>query len=140
MDRLLQATFQRLIRVGNLKVTTAGRSTFTCGDGTGTPVAIRFATRAAERSVLIDPELRFGELYVDGDIVVERGSIADFLDLAVKNLSRARTSVWNDVLRTLRSLARRIFQHNTLWRARSNQCAANADGALFLRRYVVLTA
>jgi cyclopropane-fatty-acyl-phospholipid synthase len=120
VDRLLQATFQRLIRVGNLKVTTAGRWTFTCGDGTGTPVAIRFATRAAQRSVLIDPELRFGELYVDGDIVVERGSIADFLDLAIKNLSRTQTSVWNDVLRTLRSLARRIFQHNTLWRARSN--------------------
>jgi cyclopropane-fatty-acyl-phospholipid synthase len=45
-------------------------------------VAIRFATRAAERAVLIDPELRFGELYVDGDIVVEQGSIADFLDFA----------------------------------------------------------
>ena len=117
MDRLLQATFQRLVRVGNLKVTTAGRSTFTCGDGTGAPVAIRFATPKAQRSVLIDPELRFGELYVDGDIVVERGSIADFLDLAVKNLSRARTSVWNDVLRTLRSLARRLVVHFAMGQA-----------------------
>jgi cyclopropane-fatty-acyl-phospholipid synthase len=120
VDRLLRAEFKRLVRVGNLKVTTAGRLSFICGDGTGPPVSIRFTTRAAERAVLIDPELRFGELYVDGDIVVEQGSIADFLDLATKNLSRARTSVWSNTLRTLRSFARAIFQHNTLWRARRN--------------------
>jgi len=94
--------------------------TFACGDGAGPPVAIRFATQAAERAVLIDPELRFGELYVDGDIVIEQGSIADFLDLAIKNLSRAQTSVWSKSLRALRSLTRAIFQHNNLWRARRN--------------------
>jgi cyclopropane-fatty-acyl-phospholipid synthase len=93
---------------------------FACGDGAGPPVAIRFATQAAERAVLIDPELRFGELYVDGDIVIEQGSIADFLDLAIKNLSRAQTSVWSNSLRALRSLTRAIFQHNNLWRARRN--------------------
>jgi cyclopropane-fatty-acyl-phospholipid synthase len=120
VDRLLRAVFKRLVRVGNLKVTTTGRLSFTCGDGTDPPVAIRFATRAAERAVLIDPELRFGELYVDGNIIVEQGSIADFLDLAIKNLSRARTSVWSDALRILRSLARAFFQHNTLWRATRN--------------------
>ncbi|MET0470118.1 MAG: cyclopropane-fatty-acyl-phospholipid synthase family protein, partial [Xanthobacteraceae bacterium] len=120
MDRLLRAVFKRLVGVGNLKVTTAGRLSFTCGDETGPPVAIRFATRAAERAVLIDPELRFGELYVDGDIVVEQGAITDFLDLAIKNLSRARRSVRSDALRVLRSVARALFQHNTLWRARRN--------------------
>ena len=120
MDRLLRAVFEKLVRVGNLRVTTAGRMSFACGDGAGPPVAIRFATQAAERAVLIDPELRFGELYVDGDIVIEQGSIADFLDLAIKNLSRAQTSVWSKSLRALRSLTRAIFQHNNLWRARRN--------------------
>ena len=36
----------KLIRTGNLRVITAGGSTFTCGDGTGRPAAIRFAERA----------------------------------------------------------------------------------------------
>ena len=78
MDRLLRMGFEKLIRVGNLQVSTAGGSTFTFGDGTGRPVAIRFTTRAAEGRVLIDPELRFGEAYMDGGVVVEQGSIADF--------------------------------------------------------------
>jgi cyclopropane-fatty-acyl-phospholipid synthase len=120
MDRLLRLAFGRLIRVGNLRVSTAGGSTFAFGDGTGRPVAIRFTTRTAERRVLIDPELRFGEAYMDGVVVVEQGSIADFLDAAVKNLNRIQPNAWIRSLRKLRSLSRRVFQGNTLWRARRN--------------------
>jgi cyclopropane-fatty-acyl-phospholipid synthase len=120
MDRLLRMAFEKLIRVGNLRVSTAGGSTFTFGDGTGSPVAIRFTTRAAEGRVLIDPELRFGEAYMDGGVVVEQGSIADFLDLTVKNLNGIQPNAWSRSLRKLRSLSRRVFQGNTLWRARRN--------------------
>jgi cyclopropane-fatty-acyl-phospholipid synthase len=120
MDRLLRAAFEKLVRAGTLRVSTVGGSTFTCGDGTGTPVAIRFTTRAAERRALLDPELRFGEAYMDGEVVVEQGSIADFLDVAVSNLSRIPPNVWNRSLRTLRSLGRWLFQDNSLWRARRN--------------------
>ena len=79
MGRLLRAVFGSLIRAGNLRVTTAGGSTFTFGDGTGRAVAVRFTTRAAQRGVLLDPELKFGEAYMDGSVVVEQGSIADVL-------------------------------------------------------------
>jgi cyclopropane-fatty-acyl-phospholipid synthase len=120
MDRLLRLAFEKLIRVGNLRISTAGGSIFTFGDGTGTPVAIRFTTRAVERRILSDPELRFGEGYMDGGIVVEQGSIADFLDVAVKNLSRTQPDAWTLLLRKLRSVSRRLFQDNTLWRARRN--------------------
>ena len=79
MDRVLRLIFARLIGAGNLRVTTAGGSTFIFGDGTGTPAAIRFTTRAAQRRVLLDPALKFGEAYMDGGVVVEAGSIADVL-------------------------------------------------------------
>src|SRR4029077_20496900 len=131
MDRLLRIAFEKLIRVGNLQVSTAGGSTFTFGDGTGRLVAIRFTTRAAEGRVLIDPELRFGEAYMDGGVVVEHGSIADFLDLAAKNLNRAQPNAWSRSLRRLRSLSRRVFQGNTLWRERRNAVHHyNIDGRI----------
>jgi cyclopropane-fatty-acyl-phospholipid synthase len=120
MDRLLRAACQRLIRMGNLRVTTAAGSSFSCGDGSGTPVAIRFASRAAERHVLLDPELRLGEAYMDGSLVVEQGSIAEFLDLVVRNLSRTPATPFTRPLRTLRALARRLLDYNTLQRARRN--------------------
>ena len=120
MGRLLRAACQRLFRSGNLRVTTAVGSTFSCGDGAGTPVAIRFASRAAEWLVLFDPELRLGEAYMDGGLVVEQGSIAEFLDLAVRNLSRASPTPLTRPLRTLRALARRLLDSNTLGRSRRN--------------------
>jgi cyclopropane-fatty-acyl-phospholipid synthase len=120
MDRLLRAVCRRLIRTGNLRVTTAAGSTFSCGDGSGTPVAIRFSSRAAKWRVLIDPELRLGEAYMDGGLVVEQGSIAEFLDLVVRNLSRTTATPLTRPLRTLRALTRRLFDYNTLGRARRN--------------------
>jgi len=120
MDRLLRAVCRRLIGTGTLRVTTASGLTFNCGDDAGTPVAIRFASRAAEWRVVFDPELRLGEAYMDGDLVLEQGSIAEFLDLVVKNLSRTSPTPFTRPLRTLRALARRLFDYNTLGRARRN--------------------
>src|SRR5260370_31019833 len=57
---------------------------------------------------------------MDGGVVVEQGSIADFLDLTVKNLNRIQPNAWGRSLRKLRSLSRRVFQGNTLRRARRN--------------------
>ena len=61
MDRLLKFVLSRFIRKGTLAVTPTSGRTFTCGDGTGEPVAVRFLTRAAERRLLLDPELRSEE-------------------------------------------------------------------------------
>jgi cyclopropane-fatty-acyl-phospholipid synthase len=88
MDRLVRLIFARLIRAGNLRVTTAGGSTFTFGDGSGTPAAIRFTTPAAQRRVLLDPALKFGEAYMDGGAVVEAGSIADILAILLGQAPR----------------------------------------------------
>ena len=42
-------------------------------------MAVRFTPRRAELALLLDPELKFGEAYMDGTLVVEQGSIADVL-------------------------------------------------------------
>ena len=42
-------------------------------------MSVRFASRRAELGLLRDPELKFGEAYMDGTLVVEQGTIADVL-------------------------------------------------------------
>ena len=118
MDRLLRAALERFIRAGNLRVTTAGGSTFTLGDGTGTPVAIRFTTRAAERGVLIDPEVKFGEAYMDGTVVVEQGSIAEVLAVVLDQCVGGKPPFWARTQWLLRYLHRRLQQFNPPPRAR----------------------
>ena len=119
MERVLRLIFARLIRPGNLRVTTAGGSTFTFGDSTGTPAAIRFTTRAAQRRVLLDPALKFGEAYMDGGVVVEAGSIADVLAILLSQRCESPTG-WARLCWLMRYLHRRIEQFNPRGRARRN--------------------
>ena len=130
MDRLLRMELNNVIRVGNLRVTTARGSTFTCGDGSGSVVAIRFTSRAAERGILTDPELKFGEAYMDGGIVVDEGSIADVLAIVLGQ--RHDEPVWIRVQWLLRYLHRRMKQFNPRPRARRNAAHHyDLDGQLY---------
>jgi cyclopropane-fatty-acyl-phospholipid synthase len=132
MDRLLRMALNNLIRAGTLRLTTARGSTFTCGDGSGKPVAIRFTSQAAERRILIDPELRFGEAYMDGGIVVEQGSIADVLAIVLGQRRDGRPPVWAQFQWILRYLHRRLKQFNPPPRARLNAAHHyDLDGQLY---------
>jgi len=120
MDRLLRVILGKTICAGTLHVTTAAGTPFTVGDGSGKPVAIRFNTHAAERGVLIDPEVRFGEAYMDGSLVVEQGSIADVLALILGQRRDGKPPFWARPQWLIRYLYRRLMQFNPPPRARRN--------------------
>jgi cyclopropane-fatty-acyl-phospholipid synthase len=130
VDRLLRSQLTQFIRRGSIIVTTANGTKFHCGDGSGTPVAVRFLTREAERRVLMNPELALGEIYMDGDFVLERGSIADVLAVVMDQpavLPRwAKTQWW------LRFLVRHLKQLNLRSRSRNNVAHHyDLDGRLY---------
>jgi cyclopropane-fatty-acyl-phospholipid synthase len=120
VDHILRLALSHFIRAGNLRVTTAAGATYTFGDGSGSPVAIRFLTAAAERGVLLDPELRFGEAYVEGTLVVELGSIADVLAIVLGQRRDGKPPAWAQLQWFLRYLYRRFRQFNPPQRARRN--------------------
>src|SRR5690348_1839912 len=123
MDRLLAIVLRKLVTKGNLLVTTAGGSAFVLGDGSGIPCAIRFTTYAAQYGALLDPELKFGEAYVDGGLVVEQGSISDVLSVLVTTPRRAKWLSWGALLGCIRFMLRRLHQFN--WRGRSRRNVAH---------------
>jgi len=83
MSSLLKSALRRFFRFGSITFITAAGDSFTCGDGTGTPVTVRFTTASAQRRLLLDPEMAFGEIYMDGELVIEQGSITDVLAVAL---------------------------------------------------------
>ncbi len=130
MDRLLRYFLDNFIQRGAMTFTTATGAKFTCGDGSGEPVAARFLTAEAERQILLNPELGLGEAYVDGTFVVERGSIADALAILLDQPDMvprwARLQWW------LRYLVRHSQQFNPRRRARSNVARHyDLDGRLY---------
>ena len=130
MDWLLRLLLKTFIRRGNFRVTTSRGTTFTFGDGTGQPVSVRFASRAAEWGILLDPELKFGESYMDGSFVVEQGSIADVLAICLGQ--KTEVPHWARLQGFLRFLYRRFEQFNPRTRSRRNVAHHyDLDGRLY---------
>src|SRR5437763_4347048 len=130
MDRLLRYFLGQFIRRGTMIFTTASGSSFTCGDGTGKPIAIRFLTSAAERRILFNPELALGEVYMDGSFVVENGSIADALTILLDQPEVL--PAWGRPQWWLRYLIRHLKQFNFRGRARNNVAHHyDLDGRLY---------
>jgi cyclopropane-fatty-acyl-phospholipid synthase len=130
MDRLLRYFLQQFIRRGAMSFTTASGAKFSCGDGSGEPVHVRFLTTDAERRVLLNPELALGEVYMEGSFVVENGSIADALAILMDQpdiVPRwARLQWW------LRYPARHLRQFNPRSRAKDNVAHHyDLDGRLY---------
>jgi cyclopropane-fatty-acyl-phospholipid synthase len=131
VDRLLLIFLRSYIRRGSIEVTTAGGTTYTLGDGSGPPVAVRFTTAAAQRVALLDPELKLGETYMDGTLVVEQGTIADVLATLLRQWRRGAAD-WAWLPRLVRHLFRRLQQHNPKSRSRQNVAHHyDLDGRLY---------
>src|SRR5436305_665528 len=130
MDRLLRFFLGQFIRRGTMIFTTASGVKFSCGDGTGTPVAVRFLTTDAERRVLLNPELALGEIYMEGTFVVENGSIADAIAILLGQpdiLPR-----WAKLQWWLRYLVRHAQQFNPPSRSKDNVARHyDLDGRLY---------
>jgi len=130
MDRLLRFFLNQFIRRGSVTFTTAAGASFTCGDGTGRPVAVRFLTAEAERHLLLDPELALGEIYSDGVFVMEKGSIADLLEVVLGQPDMVPR--WSKVRWWIRYLIRHWQQFNPPARSKRNVASHyDLDGRLY---------
>jgi cyclopropane-fatty-acyl-phospholipid synthase len=132
MDRLLNWLLGKFVRRGTLRVTTANGRVFAFGDGTGPPVAIHFTTQSAMRGVILDPELRLGESYMDGSLVVEEGTVADLLAIVLGQTPDGMPPKWAQLQWILRYLYRRLQQFNPRLRAQRNVAHHyDLDGRLY---------
>jgi cyclopropane-fatty-acyl-phospholipid synthase len=69
---------------------------------------------------LFDPQLAFGEAYMDGTLLIEDGRIEDLLGLLFLNMRRYGTHPLTKLTDRLRYLFRRLFQFNPAARSKRN--------------------
>ncbi|MCC6948629.1 MAG: class I SAM-dependent methyltransferase [Bradyrhizobiaceae bacterium] len=132
MDRWLKRVLSRLVREGTLRISTRPGRRFEIGDGTGEPVEVAFKSPMTLLSVMINPELKLGECYMDGSMRIERGSIADFLDLLLSQpLAKTPLAIgW--AIDAYHYVFRRLAQFNPRGRSRRNVAHHyDLDGRLY---------
>jgi cyclopropane-fatty-acyl-phospholipid synthase len=106
---LLARLFTSIVRRGSLVLIKHDGSRMTFGRGSPT-VAIKLHDRRAPWELALNPELKFGELYMDGRLTAEQGDIADVLDLLMTNLASARPGGMFSFLSHGRRLLKRLAQ------------------------------
>ena len=120
VDRILKRALARIVSSGALTVKTAKGRTMTFGDGTGTPVSVRFMDNRAQWAFLIDADMRLGELYMDGRFCVETGTIYDFVALILREASNRKHPLVSRLIDGLRARFRSFRLRNLPARSKRN--------------------
>jgi len=120
MIALLRRALSLVVEKGDLEVVCPGGRAMRFGDGSGETVKFRITDRLTCAKLAIHPDLYFGEAYMDGTLVLEKGSIYDLLALLLSNLEGRKPPARLSWLWATRRLFRRIEQHNPVGRAERN--------------------
>jgi len=85
--RLFDKAFQKLIKQGELIVTSASGKEYRYGSPYPgrDPVRVRFTDKSTPRKIVLSPSLGAGEAYMDGRLLMEQGDIYALLDLVTWN-------------------------------------------------------
>ena len=84
IESSLNKAFGPLVKTGLMEVVTPAGRTLTFGDGGQPQARIRLTDRRAVFNLLRDPDLNFGEMFMQERIVVEKGSVYDVLELVLR--------------------------------------------------------
>ena len=118
--RFLNAMLEKFVKTGTIRIIDADNRRYEYKGAAGPEVTLRLNDPKLPRRLFLNPELRAGEAYVDGALVIEEGSIRDFLMIFALNRDNLRAQPWQKTLRKTYKRLRRFHQRNTAGRAQKN--------------------
>ncbi|WEK39212.1 MAG: cyclopropane-fatty-acyl-phospholipid synthase [Candidatus Brevundimonas colombiensis] len=120
MLQLVKRVFTPLIQRGDLEIVMPDGAVLRLGDG-GTPsVRVRFKDRRAILNLVRDPDLNMGEMFMQQRLIVERGTVYDFLELVLRDDRDVAVGATVRFLDSLRSALRPVVQRNRRRQSRRN--------------------
>jgi len=84
------------------------------------PIKLKILDKSLHWKLLMNPDLYLGEGYMDGSIVIENGTLTEFLDIAQKNLGRSPTNEISNVLGKFRRVYRYLTNLNLIGKSKEN--------------------
>lgn len=111
---------RQVVATGSLAFIDANGVRRDYGDGTGPGVVVKLHDRRVEWALGIDPSLAFGEAFMSGRLLLERGSIYDLLETLIINANRQTQPGTSRLLDRLRYATRLVRQYNPAGRAARN--------------------
>jgi len=84
------------------------------------PITLQILNKKLHYKLLFRPDLYFGEAYSDGDIIIENGTLTDFLDLALMNIGRGELNFISQLINKLSGSYRFLTNFNFIKKSKMN--------------------
>ena len=84
------------------------------------PITLKILDKSLHTKLLLLPDLYFGEAYTNGSVVIENGTLTEFLDLALQNIGRGETNSYNALINKIRGSYRFFTNFNLKKKSKSN--------------------
>jgi Cyclopropane fatty acid synthase and related methyltransferases len=84
------------------------------------PIKVKILDKSLHAKLLLLPDLYFGEAYTNGSVVIENGTLTDFLNLTLKNIGRSEINSYNAAINKVRGTYRSLTNFNLKKKSKSN--------------------
>ena len=84
------------------------------------PIVLKLLDQKLMQKLLINPDLYFGEAYMNGSLVIENGTITEFLDLAFRNIGRGDINFYGTVIKKIKGTFRYLTSFNKILKSKEN--------------------
>jgi len=84
------------------------------------PIEVKLLDKSLNYKLLLYPDLYFGEAYTDGSLIIQNGSLTDFLDLSFKNIGRGDINIYNKTLKKIKGTYRYLTNFNKILKSKKN--------------------
>jgi cyclopropane-fatty-acyl-phospholipid synthase len=84
------------------------------------PITLKILNKKLHYKLLFRPDLYFGEAYSDGHIVIENGTLTEFLDLVLMNIGRGEINFFSHLINKLSGSYRYLTNFNFIKKSKMN--------------------
>ena len=84
------------------------------------PIEMKLKDKSLHYKLYLYPDLYFGEAYTVGTLYFARGTLTEFLNLALENIGRTKINKFNQILNTLRGSYRFLTNFNLIKKSKVN--------------------
>ena len=110
----------KVFKEGGFILTDADSKNYIIGQPGKNPIKLKILNKKLHYKLLLNPDLYFGEAYTDGEIIIENGTLTDFLDLALMNFGRGELNFFSYLINRLRGSYRYLTNFNFIKKSRMN--------------------
>jgi len=84
------------------------------------PIILKLLDKKLHYKLLLYPDLYVGEAYTDGTLVIENGSLTDFLEITMKNIGRNEINIFGQIIKKIRGSYRYLTSFNLIKKSKDN--------------------